>query len=269
MYIYFDTSIFNWILNDEKKDLILKKIEDKGLNIIPSVINKCEILMTSNEEQKIKLLHLYEEIRRDYFTAKAPPHLLEDATTAIQEGKNEIEFNYPIVEDEELEKICRELKKISGVEIEKAIVKAREFIEKKIDEIKISDPISYFKYLDGEGIKVQILLLKNLCLPLNIKLKLNDKEIVSLIQSYMTPWKYFLDSYLFFLYRRVLKLENYGKYKNPGHSDLEQCLYLYWATMFVLEDGRFYEFLKELSELRGYDKEILSYNKFKEYLGIA
>jgi hypothetical protein len=269
MYCYFDTSIFNWIFQDEQKDLILKKIVDKGLNVIPSVINKCEILLNSDEEHKKNLLNLYEEIRRDYFTAKAPPHLLEDATTAIQEGKNEIEFTYPIVEDEELEKICRELKKISGVEIEKAIVKAREFIEKKIDEIKIANPISYFKYLDGEGIKVQILLFKNLCLPLNIKLKLNDKEIVSLIQSYMIPWKYFLDSYLFFLYRRILKLENYGIYKNPGHSDLEQCIYLYWAKMFVLKDGRFYEFLKDLSELRGYDKEILTYDDFKKYLGIA
>lgn len=267
MYSYFDTSIYNWILKDKNKDLILEKIEEKKLNVIPSVINKCEILLTSDEEHKRKLLNLYEEIRKDFFHAKAPPHLLEDSTIAFQEGRDEIEFNYPIVEDEELEQICRELKKISGVEIEKSIVKSREFIKEKIDEIKITNPISYFKYLDGEGIQAQILLLKSLCLPLNIELKLKDDEIISLIQSNMTPWKYFLDSYLFFHFRRILKLENYGKYKNPGHFDLAQCIYLYWATIFVLEDGRFYDFLKQLSELRGYDNKIFTYSEFKNFLG--
>lgn len=267
MYSYFDMSIYNWILKDEKKDLILEKIEEKNLNVIPSVINKCEILLNSDAEHKRKLLNLYEEIRKDFFHAKAPPHLLKDATIALQEGRDEIEFNYPIVEDEELEEICRELKKISGIEIEKSIVEAREFVKEKIDEMNITHPVSYFKYLDGEGIQAQILLLKSLCLPLNIELKFKDDEIINLIQSKMTPWKYFLDSYLFFLFRRILKLENYGKYKNPGHFDLEQCIYLYWATIFVVEDGRFYDFLKELSELRAYDKKIFTYSEFKNFLG--
>lgn len=268
MFCYFDTSIFNWILKDTSKELIIKKIEEKKLNVIPSVITKCEILLTSDEKQKKKLLDLYEEIRRDFFHAKAPTHLLTDATNSLQDGKGEIEINYPIIEDRVLEGICKELKELSGVEIEKSIVKARKFIKEKIDEIKLNNPISYFKYLDGDGIQIQILLLKSLCLPLKIELSLGDDEIINLIQSYMTPWKYFLDSYLFFYFRRTLMLENYGKYKNPGHFDLEQSIYLYWATIFVLEDGRFYDFLKELSTLRGYKTKIFTYNEFKNYLGV-
>lgn len=268
MYCYFDTSIYNWILKEKNEASILEKIEEKKLNVIPSIINKCEILLTNDKEQKKRLLNLCEKIREDFLYAKAPTHLLEDATNALQEGRGEIEFNYPIVEDEEFVKICRDLKKISGIEIEKSIIKTRGFIKEKIDEIEITDPISYFKYLDNDGIKVQISLLKSLCLPLKIELRLEDDEIIDLIQSYMTPWKYFLDSYLFFYFRRALKLENYGKYKNPGHFDLEQCTYLYWANIFVLEDRRFYDFLKELSTLRGYKTKIFTYNEFKNYLGL-
>jgi len=264
---YFDTSIYNQILDDAEKKLFLEKTRKRNLETIPSVINKCEILLNRDEERKRKLLELYEEIRSDYFTAKAPTHLLQDATIAIQQGQCEIEINYPIKEDDELESICKELKKDIGIEIEKAIIGARDYIKRKLDEIKITTPASYFTYLDSKnGIQILVMLFNSLCEPLKIELRLNEEDIINIIQSYSTPWKYYLDSHLFFFYRRAVKLENYSKYKNPGYFDLEQCTYLFWAKIFVLEDGSFYEFLKELNVLRGYNKKIFTYDEFKEYL---
>ncbi len=267
MNCYFDTSIYNQILDDLKKDLIIKEMNRREMITIPSIINKCEILLTTDKDRKRNLLDLYETIRNDFFTLKAPPDLLRESISAIQQNKGEMEVNYPIKSDDELVDICKELKKISGIEIEKAISGAREYIKRNLDKIKITDPISYFAFIDREdGIQIQVMLVKGLSASLNIDLKLIEKEIISLIQSYETPWKYFLDSYLYFCFTRGVRLEDYGKDKSPGHFDLDQCIYLYWANIFVMQDDEFCNFLKEINGLREYNKKIFTYDEFKKDL---
>jgi len=269
MNCYFDTSIYNKIFDDIKKDLIIKEMNRREMIIIPSIINKCEILLTSDSNRKKNLLNLYDIIRNDYFPLKAPPDLLRESVLAIQQKKDEMEVNYPIKSNDEIEGICKELKNIAGIEIEKALVGAREYIKRNLDKIKITEPISYFAYIDSEkGIQIQVMLVKNLCASLNVDLKLNEEGIISLIKSYDTPWKYFLDSYLYFCFTRGVRLEDYGKDKSPGHFDLDQCIYLYWANIFVMQDGEFYDFLKELNESRGYNKKIFTYDEFKKDLGL-
>lgn len=269
MNCYFDTSIYNLILDDPKKGLIIKEMNRRGMITIPSIINKCEILLTSDKDRKRNLVDLYDSIRNDYFPLKTPPDLLRESVLAIQQNKGEMEVNYPIKSDNEIEDICRELKNISGLDIEEAIAGAREHIKKNLDNIKITDCIKYFDYIDSEeGIQFQVMLFKELCVSLNIDLNLNEEKIISLVQSYETPWKYFLDSYLYFFFTRGVRLEHYGKDKSPGHFDIEQCIYLYWASIFVMQDERFYDFLKELNELRGYKKDTFTYDEFKDYLGL-
>lgn len=269
MNCYFDTSIYNQIFDDPYKDLIIKEINRREIIIIPSIINKCEILLTRNEDRKESLLNLYDTIRNDYFPLKTPPDLLRESVLTIQQNKSEMEVNYPIKSDNEIEDICKELKNIGGLEIEKAIVGAREHIKENLDKIKITDCIKYFAYIDSEeGIQFQVTLFKELCATLNIDLNLNEEKIISLVQSYETPWKYFLDSYLYFCFTRGVRQENYGKDKSPGHFDLDQCINLYWANIFVLQDERFYNFLKELNRFRGYNKKIFTYDEFKNHLGV-
>ena len=52
MNCYFDTSIYNQILDDHDKDLVIKKIKRQHITAIPSLVNLCEILQTPDEGRK-------------------------------------------------------------------------------------------------------------------------------------------------------------------------------------------------------------------------
>jgi len=268
--LYFDTSIYNQILDDPNKDIIINKINQRKMTAIPSIVNLCEILLTSDKKRKKKLLALYDEIRNNFFPLKAPPDLLRDAISALNRNKKEIQVNYPIKVDKETEDICKKLKNTVGLELDKYIKGARIFVEKNSDKIKRDNPKSFFDSVDDEKIILRfwINFIKDVCTALNVELKFKTDEIVNLIKSPYTPWKYFLDSYLYIFYRRGIRPEDYGKRKNPVGFDLEQCIYLYWANIYVIRDSSFYSFLKELNDLRNYNKNIFDYNKFKNFLSL-
>jgi len=44
--------------------------------------------------------------------------------------------------------------------------------------------------------------------------------------------------------------------------DLMQCVYLFWPVRFVVHDGPFFDFLKQLVRLRNYEIRILDYAEF-------
>ncbi len=270
MNCYFDTSTYNLVSDDSKKDLIIKEINKRGMTIIPSVVNLCEILSTRNEERRKELLNVYEEIRNDYHALKPFTILLKDATLAMQEEKDEIEVNRPIEIDKDTGEICREAKSSAGKEFYKYNLGAREFIKKKSDEIKIPDAKSFFEVSDAERMHpfwIQTFI--EMCKGLGIQeIKLSEDKILAIIQSHDTPWKYYLDSTLYIFYRVAFLASGHGRKSNPGGFDLEQCIYLCWADIFVLRDSSFYNFLKELSKLRTYNKKIFTYDEFRDYLGL-
>ncbi len=270
MNCYFDTSIYNHVLDDSDKDSIIKEKNRRGMTIIPSIINLCEILLNNDKKRKKSLLDLYDELKNDFFPLKAPPDLMRDAIVALQQKKKEIQVNYPIKIDEETEEICKELKDNVGIELDKYIKGAREFVENNSDRIKRDNPKNFFDSMNDENFIFQfwINFINDVCIALDVDLKLTPDEIVSLIQSTYTPWKYYLDSYLYIFFRRGIRPQDYGKKKNPIGFDLEQCIYLYWADIFVIQDRPFYLFLKELNDLREYNKRIFNYSEFKSFLGL-
>lgn len=280
MNTYFDTSIYNKILDDPQKDSIISEINERKMITIPSAVNLCEILSTSDEERKRNLLNIYHKIRNEYHALKPFTDLLRDATLAIQENKDEIEVNYPIKIDKNTEDLCRQITSLAGKGFEKYILGGREFLEKisskgntdekNSDKIKIPDAKTFFVISYAEDKKqFWIDTFGKMCEGLGIQsLKLSGDKIISIIDSNNTPWKYHLDSSLLIFYRRAFLSSGYGKGSNPGGSDLEQCIYLFWANIFVIQDGNFYDFLKELDGLRGYNKKIFTYDEFKKDLGI-
>lgn len=280
MNCYFDTSIYNKILDDPQKDLIIEGINKRKMTTIPSAVNLCEILSTRDKKRKRSLLNVYHKIRNEYFALKPFTELLRDATLAIQENKDEIEVNYHIEIDKDTEDLCRQITSSAGKEFEKYILGARKFIEKisnkentdeeSSNKIKIPDATTFFKisYADNMyefWIHLFIEAFKGLGIH---ELKLEGNKIISIINSNYTPWKYYLDSCLLIFYRRAFLSSGYGRKSNPGGSDLEQCIYLFWANIFVIQDGNFYDFLKELDGLRGYNKKIFTYDEFKKDLGL-
>ena len=268
MNCYFDTSIYNKILEDSHKELIIKKIKKKGLITIPSAINLCEILSTSDENRKNDLIIIYNTVRNNYFPLKPYTWLLKEFVEAVEKGIEKIEVNYPIEVNKYTEDLCRKITSNKGIGLEKYIQGARKYVQEKIKGMKITDEKSFFTYANGK-IDFSISLFNSLCQAMGINHNLNREQILEIIQSHSMPWLYFLDAFLYIFYRRPFKSEGYGKRSNPEVADLEQSGYLFWANLFVIKDDAFFSFMKELKQLRGYEKAIMNYAEFKKYLGLT
>jgi len=100
------------------------------------------------------------------------------------------------------------------------------------------------------------------------EMKLDKDTILRIVKDPNSPWKYHLDTNLLIFHRRAIRTEGHGRRSNPGGADLEQGIYLSWADIYVIRDGKFFDFMNELKEVLGYSKEILNYEEFKIYLGI-
>ena len=179
-------------------------------------------------------------------------------------------MNLPIKIDKNIDKLCKDAKSLAGREFYKYNLGAREFIKKKLDEIKIPNAETFFKiYFSEEKLDLWVKAFIDFCKALGIKeLKLSKEIIWRIIHSADTPWKYHFDTVLYIFYRRAFLSTGHGKKSNPGGFDLEQCVYLCWADIFVLRDSAFYNFLSELCKLRKYAKKILNYSEFKSYLDV-
>jgi len=265
---YFDTSIYNQILDDTDKHLIVQKIRRKRLTTIPSLVNLCEILKTNDTERKRNLLNIYDEIRDDYHALKPFTILLRDAIVALQNGNMYIEVNMPVVIDENTEQLCRDALKDTGKEFDEYALKARKWLfeDKRntaLPDVKTFFDISYKKRM----IPFWREFFKGVCNGLGIKeLNLNDDLIRQMVTDPKSVWKYYLDTFLLIFHRRAMRIEGYGSESNPGGVDLIQGLYLSWADLFVIRDNNFYFFMKELKDIQGYRKEIFNYDEFKAYV---
>lgn len=265
--VYFDTSIYNRLLDDPEKERLLKIIREKNLIIIPSVINLCELLITSTPERKKELISIYNEIRNDFHPLKPSPWLLKDSVESVEKGDNEWEITYPISINKKMERICHDLASQGGKEIEPYLQGARNYIQEIAKKKRLSDELQYFSYIDSET--GQIILLKlfaQICESVEIVFHFNEDTQFSIIKSPFLPWKYYLESYAYLFYRRAFPDKKYGKKSNPGPSDLEQCVYLFWTGKFVIEDANFLIFLKRLKAIRDYQVNIINYSEFKHYL---
>jgi len=265
--VYFDTSIYNRLLDDSNSEGILRRIKEKQFNIVPSVINLCELLMTSNIERRTALIQLYNELRNDIHPLKPDIWLLRDSVEALARGGQELEISYPLAADDETMEICSEIKKASRAGMQKSLKAAREYVQSIAKKEKLASEGQYFEYLDSDhGFDVLRETFVSLCNALGCQETLSDQATRDLIQSPALPWKYFLESIAYLYYRRAFPSERYGRDTNPGDMDLTQCIYLFWPRRFVVQDGPFHKFLKDLKMLRGYENDILEYDEFVRQL---
>jgi hypothetical protein len=270
MNCYFDTSIYNQILDDSDKDMVIELIKKKHITTIPSLVNLCEILKTTDADRKQNLLSVYDRIRNNYHALKPFTRLLRDALIAIQKGNLYIELNMPVAIDDNTEQLCRDALKDPGKGFDEYALKARElfFGDQKITtppDARVFFQMSY----DKRMIPVWIQMIKQLAAGMGIKeLNLDSDLIWQIATDPKSFWKYYLDTMLLILHRRAMRTEGHGRESNPGGADLIQGLYLAWADIFVIKDNNFYGFLRELKNIQGYGKEIFTYHEFKHYLGI-
>lgn len=265
--VYFDTSIYNRLLDDPEKDQMLKLIRDKRLIIIPSVVNLCELLMTSTPERKSELIRIYNELRNDFHPLKPYTWLLKDSFECAQNGLDEWEIVYPISITDETANICRYLISQKGIELEPYLQGARDYIQEVAKREPLADELQYFAYIDSEsGQKILLGLFDQVCTSMGAVCRLDEGKKLALIKSPSMPWKYYLESSAYLFYRRAFPDKGYGRKSNLGPSDLEQCVYLFWTGNYVIEDENFLEFLKRLKAIRNYQVEIMNYFEFKHFL---
>jgi len=137
--VYFDTSIYNRLLDDPEKDQIIELIGKNSLIVIPSVVNMCELLMTSDPSRKDALIRIYNEIRNDMHPLKPFVWLLKESVEAVQKGLKEWEINYPIEMGQKAESICRKIFNKKEEDIKSSFKNAREFIKNKVNKGKLPD----------------------------------------------------------------------------------------------------------------------------------
>jgi hypothetical protein len=94
--VYLDTSIYNCLLVDPDKELILCAAKKRNLIIIPSVVNLCEFLMTPDPVRKGNLIRIFNEIRNGLPPLKPFPWLLKESVEWVERGVEYLEINYPI-----------------------------------------------------------------------------------------------------------------------------------------------------------------------------
>lgn len=265
--VYFDTSIYNCLLDDSDKDTVLQAIREKNLVVIPSIVNLCELLMSSKPERKKNLIHIYNEIRNDYFPLKPIPWLLKESVENVEKRLTEWKLNYPIDISYETENICRVLKRLKGNELAIYIQGARDFIQDVSKRENLADEFQFFNYIDSQNGEHNLLnLFDQICKSVNMTPQLSRDEKLSIIRDPNMPWKYYFEVYTYLFYRRAFPDKNYGKKSVPGVYDLEQCVYLFWVSKFIIEDDNFIQFVKRLKEIRNYNTEIINYSDFKNYL---
>jgi len=265
--VYLDTSIYNRLLDDAERDRIIGLIKQKNLIVIPSVANLCELLMTTASDRRTRLLRVYNEIRNGFHPLKPSPWLLRESVEAVHKGLDEMGIVYPIDINDETENICRELIANKGSELELYLQGARKYILEAAQSNRFSDDVNFFAYIDSEsGQKNMVDLFDQICTALGKACDLDEVEKLAIIRSSCSPWKYYLESYVYLFYRRAFPDVGYGKRANPGPSDVEQCTYLFWPGYFIVEDGIFLGFLKSLKKIRTYPVEIMDYSEFREFL---
>lgn len=261
--VYFDTSIYNRLLDDRDSGSIINAIKRSALVVIPSVINLCEMLMTADEERRVKLIQLYHDLRDDFFPLKPDVWLLRESVEAVARGAQELGVNYPIELNDQTKEICSQIKKVAGEGIEEALQAARLYVQKTAETERLATEEQYFKYLDSDnGHIVLRKLFDSFCKALGCQQTLGDEEGHYLIRSPEMPWKYFLESTAYLFYRRAFPQDGFGRRAIPGQMDLMQCVYLFWPGRFVVQDGPFFDFLKQLGRLRNYEILILDYAEF-------
>lgn len=265
--VYFDTSIYNRLFDDPEKERVLRLIKEKTLNVIPSVVNLCELLMTSVPNRKTELIRIYQEIRNDFHPLKPFTWLLKDSVESVEKDLKDWEINYPIDITDETENICRDLIRQKGIELEPYFQGARDFIQDVKKREKLADELQYFAYVDSKsGQKIMIELFDQICTSMGKVCQLDEDNKLAIITSPLMPWKYYLESYAYLFYRRAFQDKWYGKQSNPGPSDLEQCVYLFWSGKLIIEDNVFIAFVSRLKEIRNYDVQIMDYSGFRDLL---
>lgn len=265
--IYFDTSIYNRLLDDPDRYRLVQIIRNNSFIVIPSVVNLCEMLMTQDQKRKIGLIQIYEKLRNNRDPLKPCTWLLREAVESIRGGNGDFEISYPIRINDDTESICRDLVAQNKNILKPYLNRARDYIQGVPAITWPTDKKEFIAIIDSErGIQYLISMFDSICRIEKIDSGFDNDIKIAIIKSPVLPWKYYIEGFVFDFYRRAFPKTNYGAHSNSGPLDLQQCVHFFWAGKVVIEDNAFIEFAIQLRKLRSYNLGILSYRDFKQFL---
>ncbi|WP_065214143.1 hypothetical protein [Thermoanaerobacter sp. YS13] len=82
-------------------------------------------------------------------------------------------------------------------------------------------------------------------------------------------WKSFYYTFMYEIFHRGIKSQNYGEDKNPGSLDIQQVIYLCFAKTFVMNDKPFLNHLKSIVKYSGIDTKVWDFQYFIDMISIT
>lgn len=279
MRICFDTSVLNKITNDPKSNEIVEKILGKFESYL-SLLNCAEILANSNQYERVRIQKVADRLGRGYYPFAHPQEILRRCLNSYEISESTMNFSIS-QEDRGVWTALKSPEKVDDDARREALAwinreedwyqnmheVARPHIQAIISsQGQLKDSRSEFlrHFINNE------ILLKDIMTEFFKGTIFKDRfcgreiEIVSALE----PWRFYLGAIGLGIYNRAVQQKEFSKKRHAGSIDTQQAVYMAAIDIFVTHDTAQRRMLKLVAKLGHIRREIWSYNKLLDSIGI-
>ncbi len=262
MRIYFDTSVFNGIVDSPEASLLVEKLRSK-YSVLLSSLNLGEMLQTTNPTRRLKLFIVASRVADGALTASnslllTPMQIIRNCLIEYTSNhkENDLFFVHDEIEkhparrllmnpSEVLDEVFvnetrNELSKVEPVH-HRRLVEGREDFQIRMQDFQTGDKqvisrgrVSVLRHFLNDTSLLSSLINSLMDRFEEIEKKINGHEL--LILKRYDFIRYFAAVHLIEIYDRQIKQDKFGKRHNPGWADNNQIPYLAATDIFVTRD---------------------------------
>jgi len=283
MYIYLDTSIYNWLYEQHLVDLVKNNI-GLGIKIFPSVYNIAEVASTTSSDRRLALLKILKDLSLSYRPAAMPSTLLHRATVSTLARKPSmdysagkdweglwISFNNPeLLEQADFDEV-KAWKKNEEDRYFNILSNGRELMQDTISRLspnaksKLTSSFgNLFRYFSMQEDLIRETVQMH-GQNMNPKITLDGGQVKYILDN-SEYWRFYLSSILHMLYSYSIKVNSFGKKSNPGVVDHFQAPYLAICDVIVSADKRQLRMFKLINRLGNKRRAVWSFDQFKSFI---
>jgi hypothetical protein len=280
MRLYFDTNIYNRLLDDPAMNSIVPVLAHGPHEIHVSALNIIEMAATPDPHRREALLQSANRLIRGNLPVDYPRNLLRRSLEHFVKG--ETGFSATIrPEDANILRLLREPACIKAKWLDDVgewkkkeeswyhgmHKDARDGLQALIHDLSPTD----FQRITANGHSF----IRNVCdrpefledflgnffaqLGYGETLKGRGAEVLHNV----SVWCFYFKALAYGVYDRAIKPEHYGKKSNPGSIDVQQMIYLAGADCFTTDEKRLLQLGRELVDAFHPEKRVISYEELK------
>jgi hypothetical protein len=271
-----DTSAWNELYNDPKRDVIAKKL--RTTVILPTSVAITELAAIKTLEKRSAILQFMAALGKENRPLASPNELIimacqgysrRDVSVTINAGDDAqgawIALKKPGLVDEAAQRIAlifnREREGVLRTFNERLRSDLQSLFQNGVERPR-SMGVLIRHYAKNDDFLYDVV---NPIYERAVGRALTREELWALINS-MHYWRMFLAGYVCAIYQRAVKEQGYGHDNNPGHLDLWSAAYLPLCDVFVTHDKPQRRALKVLNMLSQRRARVLSYREWREFL---